>query len=106
MAKYLRENRESVIFGHCHRLELAHRTWGSRLGGITVSAASPGCLARVDGGVPGFNHTVNAQGEIVNSSEDWQQGLLLIEHNANHHDITPIRFRDNAMRVYGKQYEV
>ena len=105
-AKYLREHRESVVYGHAHRSELAFRTWGSRLGGITIAAASPGCLARVDGTVPGYNHTINAQGEVVNYNEDWQQGLLLIEHNEKLHDITPVRFHENTMMVYGKQYEV
>ena len=103
-AKYLREERESTLYGHTHRQELAYRTFARRVGGVTIAAASPGCLALVDGTVPGFHHTVDAQGEVVKKAEDWQQGLLVIDHTANSHNITPVRFAEDGFYLDGKRY--
>lgn len=104
-AKYLREERETTIYGHSHRQELAYRTYPQRIGAVTIAAASPGCLALTDGSVPGFNHTVDAQGVTVPKSEDWQQGLLVIDHNATTHHITPVRFTEDGYMLDGKHYE-
>lgn len=101
-AKYLREERETTIYGHTHRQELAYRTFAKKAGAHTIAAASPGCLARIDGSVPGFRHTVNAQGEVVKRAEDWQQGLLVIDHNAASHHITPVLFQENGFVLDGK----
>lgn len=95
-AKYLREERETTIYGHTHRLELAYRTFAQRIGSTTIAAASPGCPALTDGTVPGFRHTVDAQGQLVRRAEDWQQGLLIIDHNSRNHDITTRRRPDGS----------
>ena len=104
-AKYLKEERETTVYGHTHRQELAYRTFAQRIGGVTIAAASPGCLARTDGAVPGFNHTVDAQGQLVKKEEDWQQGLLTIDHNPRVHHITPVRFTPEGFYLDGKRYE-
>lgn len=91
-AKYLREERETTVYGHTHRMELAYRTFARRAGAVTIAAASPGCLAKIDGSVPGFRHTIDAQGQVVKRAEDWQQGILRIEHSPTAHEITPRRF--------------
>lgn len=103
-AKYLREERESTLYGHTHRQELAYRTFARRVGSVTIAAASPGCLALIDGTVPGFHHTVDAQGEVVKKAEDWQQGLLVIDHNGDNHNITPVRFAEDGFYLDGKRY--
>lgn len=58
----------SQVFGHVHRVELAHRTqWGPG-GPKTVFAATPGCLCRiVEGIVPG-----------AKPKNNWQQGLGVV----------------------------
>lgn len=104
-AKYLREERETTLYGHTHRQELAYRTFARRVGQLTIAAASPGCLALIDGTVPGFNHTVDAQGEVVKKAEDWQQGLLVIDHNEGNHHIQPVRFQEDGFYLDGKRYE-
>lgn len=104
-AKYLRSEDESSIYGHSHRVEVAYRTIATRLGSRTIAAASPGCLARTDGAVPGVRYSVNNTGQTVNRSEDWQQGILVVQHTPANHDITAVRMHDNGMRVYGKFYE-
>lgn len=105
-AKYLREETESTIYGHTHRLEVAYRTLATRLGEKVLAAASPGCLCRTDGGVPGFHYSVDNVGRTVPKAEDWQGGILIVRHNADRHDITPVRFNGNSMRINDKVYEV
>lgn len=104
-AKYLKEERETTLYGHTHRQELAYRTFPRRLGAVTIAAASPGCLALIDGTVPGFHHTVDAQGEVVKKAEDWQQGLIVIDHNGDNHHITPVRFAEDGFILDGKRHK-
>lgn len=103
-AKYLREETETTIFGHTHRLEVAYKTLATRNGSKTIAAGSPGCLARIDGAVPGFHYSVDNQNRTVLKAEDWQQGLLVIHHNPTSHDIHPIRITADGMRIYDKYY--
>lgn len=91
-ASYLGKERETTVYGHSHRMELAYRTFPRRVGSVTIAAASPGCLAKIDGSVPGVNYVIDAQGETVKKAQDWQQGMLFIEHSPTAHDITPRRF--------------
>jgi len=66
-AKYLQEYPRSVVFGHCHKAELAHRRW---VDGTINFAMSPGTLARCDGIVPGHTHP------------DWMQAVGTVEDGA------------------------
>lgn len=104
-AKYLREERETTLYGHTHRQEIAYRTFAKRIGSVTIAAASPGCLALTDGTVPGFHHTVDAQGKLVKKSEDWQEGILVVDHNSGNNHITPVRFTEEGFILDGKRYE-
>ena len=103
-AKYLREERETTLYGHTHRQELAYRTFARRVGQLTIAAASPGCLALTDGTVPGFRHTVDSQGVLVKRAEDWQQGLLVIDHNGDNHNITPVMFTESGFYLDGRRH--
>lgn len=104
-AKYLKEERETTLYGHTHRQEVAYRTFPRRVGAVTIAAASPGCLALIDGSVPGFRHTVDSQGNVVKRAEDWQQGALIIDHNGSNHHIQPILFQEDGYYLDGKRYE-
>ena len=104
-AKYLKEERETTLYGHTHRQELAYRTFPRRIGQLTIAAASPGCLARTDGAVPGFRHTVDSQGVLVKRAEDWQQGLIVIDHNGSNHHIQPVMFQEDGFYLDGKRHE-
>lgn len=103
-AQYLGQETESVIYGHTHRMELAYRTRATRLGSFTVAAASPGALCMVDGVVPGYRYSPTAEGDLIKKAEDWQQGLMVVEHDGLHHDLRPVRFTDNGMTLEGKQH--
>jgi len=105
-ARYLQTEDESTIYGHTHRIEVAYRTQATRLGSRVIAAASPGCLARTDGYVPGVRYSVDSQGRTVPRSEDWQNGLLIVNHSPEGHDITPVRFHRRAMRINGKLYRL
>lgn len=101
-ANYLRKEQVSTIFGHDHRLQVAWQTRNTRDGGVDRVAASPGCLARTDGHVPGFHFTTSESGLVVPRSEDWQQGVLLIAHNERNHDVTPLRISEQGLNLGDK----
>ena len=101
----VRRNGKTTITQNTHRQELAYRTFPRRVGQLTIAAASPGCLALTDGSVPGFRHTVDSQGEVVKRAEDWQQGILLIDHNGDNHHIQPIMFQEDGFYLDGKRFE-
>lgn len=75
---YLGEERVSTIYGHVHRREWAERTRHTRHGPRTILAASPGCLARIDGAVPSAHAGMDHDGRPIELSEDWQQGLAIV----------------------------
>ena len=80
--KYLANEKVSVIYGHVHRREYAARTRQERDGAVEVMAASPGCLARVDGAVPSTKGGTDLDGRPLTRVEDWQQGVGVV----NYHD--------------------
>lgn len=104
-AKYLNSEHESTIFGHSHRQELAYRTKAIRYGSQVLMAASPGCLADINGNVPSFYFTPNADGEVVQKAEDWQQGALLLSRQREKHNVEPIRFTEDGFRFHGRNYQ-
>jgi len=77
---YLSGEKVSVIFGHIHRREYAARTREDRDGPKEVMAASPGCLARLDGVVPSTKGGTDLDGRPVQRHEDWQQGLAVVRY--------------------------
>lgn len=103
-ARYLSTEMETTIYGHTHRQELAFRTRATRLGSVTVAAASPGALCARDGSVPGVNFTADSEGNIVNKANNWQSGMLQILHEGEHHEITPIQFTDRGFVLNGRRY--
>lgn len=78
--RYLNDERVSTIIGHIHRREWGERTRATRDGARTILAASPGCLARVDGKVPSTKGGIDLDGIPLTSYEDWQQGLAVVRY--------------------------
>lgn len=76
--KYLDEQKVSVIYGHVHRIEEAHRTREDSDGSAEIMAASPGCLARTDGAVPSTRQGLDLDGRPLMRAEDWQQGIGVV----------------------------
>lgn len=63
----LAESSHTKVFGHIHRVEIANKTIHGQDGARNITAASLGCLCRVDGAVPGYP-----------GLPDWQQGFGVI----------------------------
>jgi hypothetical protein len=76
--KYLSEQKVSVIYGHVHRIEQAHRTREDIDGPAEIMAASPGCLARIDGAVPSTRQGLDLDGRPLTRAEDWQNGCAVV----------------------------
>ena len=79
-AKYL-DGPVCTVYGHVHRREYLARTWEDYAGVHEVWAASPGCLARIDGAVPSHGGGVDLDGRPLQRYENWTQGCAVIWEN-------------------------
>lgn len=75
---YLNNEKVSVIYGHIHRIETAFKTREDYSGPRTIMAASPGCLARIDGAIPSTKGGVDLDGRPLTRHENWQQGIGVV----------------------------
>lgn len=93
---YLNNEKTSVIYGHIHRIETAFKTREDFDGPRTIMAASPGCLARIDGAVPSTKGGVDLDGRPLVRYENWQQGVSVVtyERSGDH------RFSYEVMPIY------
>jgi hypothetical protein len=82
-SKYLSRERSSVAYGHVHRREYAARTFKANGVPVEIFAASPGCLARIDGAVPSTKGATDLDGRPVSVVEDWQQGIGLVHYRTD-----------------------
>jgi hypothetical protein len=102
---YLNEEKTSVLYGHIHRIELAHRTFKNWDGQKSILAASPGTLAKVDGAVPSTKGGIDLYGRPLNVVEDWQQGIGIVDfetggdHWFNYETVPFINYRCKAEGV-------
>lgn len=92
---YLNAEKSSVIYGHIHRIEMALKTREDYDGPRTIMAASPGCLARINGAIPSTKGGVNLDGRPLTRHENWQQGLGVVtyEDSGDHkfsYEVSPI----------------
>lgn len=78
---YLKKGWDSVIAGHCHRIERVDMTRDTPKGPRTRVASSPGCLCRIDGMVPSTNGGMDIFGRPVKLAENWQQGLMVVDYD-------------------------
>jgi hypothetical protein len=106
--KYLSDEKTSVIYGHIHRIERAHKTRTDWDGPREIMAASPGCLARIDGAVPSTKGGMDLDGRpIIGIHEDWQQGVgvVLSSLETGDFDYEQIRIFGGRGIWRGKIYE-
>ena len=95
--RYLNNEKVSVIYGHIHRIEMAYKTREDYDGPKTVMAASPGCLARIDGAIPSTKGGVDLDGRPLVRHEDWQQGFGVVTYE----DTGEHRFSYESVLIYG-----
>lgn len=107
--RYLNNEKVSVIYGHIHRIEMAYKTREDYDGPKTVMAASPGCLARIDGAIPSTKGGVDLDGRPLVRHEDWQQGLGVVTYE----DTGEHKFSYESVLIYdgwcafrGTEYKV
>lgn len=83
---------ETRIIGHIHRIECAYKTTWTADGPAFAAVWSFGCLARIDGEVPGRSRRQN-----------WQQGLGVIDvYDWGQFSITPVQIQDGLAYFDGR----
>ena len=105
--KYLATEKVSQIFGHIHRREYASRTREDRDGAKEIMAASPGCLARIDGAVPSTKGGIDLDGRPMTRVEDWQQGVAVVQYEQGdgRFSYNNIAIHDGWALWNGKEYQ-
>lgn len=94
---YLNQEKTSVIYGHIHRIETAYKTREDYDGPRTIMAASPGCLARIDGAIPSTKGGVDLDGRPLTRYENWQQGLGIVTYEKK----GQAKFTYECVPIYG-----
>lgn len=94
---YLNQEKTSVIYGHIHRIETAYKTREDYDGPRTIMAASPGCLARIDGAIPSTKGGVDLDGRPISRHENWQQGLGVVTYEKD----GQAKFTYECLPIYG-----
>lgn len=94
----------STLFGHTHRIEVAHRRVADRVGRIIV-AASFGALCRIDGAVPSGSFSTDEHDQISQGYTNWQHGVGVVFHNERTHQINPIHIQDGEYNLFGETYQ-
>lgn len=104
--KYLASCKSSVIYGHIHRIERAHQTRQDFDGPKEIMAASPGCLARIDGAVPSMGQGRDLDGRPLPRAEDWQQGLAIVtsDPESGEFDYEQVRIDNGTCWFRGQRF--
>jgi len=105
---YLNNEKSSVIYGHIHRIETAFKTREDFDGPRTIMAASPGCLARIDGAIPSTRGGVDLDGRPLTRNKNWQQGVGVVTYEDNNehkfsYEVSAIY--DGWTMFRGKEYK-
>ncbi len=83
----------TTIFGHIHRKESVTRRLKTHEGDLIYTAFCPGAACHIDGRVPGSK-----------STDQWQQGIAVIEYTDDAENIVPIAIQDGRAIYNGKQW--
>lgn len=102
----------SVIQGHTHKASFVYRQRRTFDGPAMSWAASPGCLCRTDGAVPGVNAALDERtGRSIARPQDWHQGCGVVTYREDgttmpQWEFVPIehgtaRWRDHTIGATG-----
>jgi len=83
----------SEIFGHIHRIEYVSKTIHDYEGQRSIFAASPGCLCKIDGTVPG--NTL---------SQNWQNGFAIVDYLDEEPFIKIVEINKNVALFEGRMF--
>jgi Calcineurin-like phosphoesterase superfamily domain len=82
LSQVLDDERVCVVQGHTHKAALTYRQRRTYHGPALMWAASPGCLCRTDGAVPGSNAAVSDHtGHSIERPQDWHQGCAVVTYD-------------------------
>lgn len=103
---YLATEKVSTLFGHVHRREYGARTREDHDGAKEIMAASPGCLARIDGVVPSTKGGTDLDGRPVPIVEDWQQGFAVVRYEPGDGRFVydNVAIHDGWAMCHGREY--
>lgn len=74
----------SIIQGHTHKASFVYKQRRTFDGPAMSWAASPGCLCRTDGAVPGVNAALDERtGRSITRPQDWHQGCGIVTYLEN-----------------------
>lgn len=83
LAQAITDERVCTLQGHTHHAGITY--FQHRSDKATKQqrwAASPGCLCRTDGAVPGYNHAIDPRShQPIDNPQDWQQGVGIVEYH-------------------------
>ena len=105
VVKVAKDERQSFVQGHIHRIAYHSETREVGGGPETVVAFSPGCLCRVDGAVPSTKSGDDEMGRPMLRYENWQQGLAVITEDSDGYwttELVPIH--DGRATFRGRSY--
>lgn len=106
VAKVAKQQRQSYVQGHMHRVAMHSETYELNDQPIDVEAWSLGSLCRRDGFVPSTKGAPNDRGIPVPRVESWQQavGVVTIEPSGAW-EVEAVRIRNGRAIWGGKVYE-
>lgn len=105
VAKVAKQQRQSYVQGHAHRVAMHSETYELDGAAIDVEAWSLGSLCRRDGYVPSVKGAPDERGAPVKRFESWQQavGVLTVAPDGSW-TMEAIRIRDGRAFYGGKVY--
>lgn len=103
-AKVVKAETVSTLFGHIHRIETAYDTQNVYNGARANMAHSPGCLCRIDGGVPSAKGSTDLNGRPIRSFENWQQGLAVVDYEEGDAPFSVHSIYINSLQNYYTTY--
>jgi hypothetical protein len=91
LEQVITDEKVCVVQGHTHHAKVTYFQYRSDKATKQQRwVASPGCLCRTDGAVPGVNHAIDPRShQPIDNPQDWQQGLGIIEYHEDG-STTPI----------------
>lgn len=110
LSQVLDDERVCVVQGHTHKAAITYRQRRTMAGPALMWAASPGCLCRTDGAVPGVNVGIDQRtGRSIDRAQDWHQGAAVVSFDPSGerlpvYEFVPInsgtaRWRDHVIEV-------
>jgi hypothetical protein len=103
--RYLGKLATSLMFHHSHRRESARKVFQD---GYAIEAFSFGCQADVAGAVPSVHNKVDDRGFVVETYENWNNGMGFVEYTDDRFKQIPIpiELQDDYEASYaGRVYE-